>query len=311
MIENTALELGDFAEDAPRNAALTELVLPRGDDLDPQQVALAGVKICRSGHDIHCGLSVMPADGVPETIAATDDVPVRLDWLQRELRQGPFLGADPGGTLVIKDLAADQRWPDFGRMCVAVMNMRSMVSVRIPVARPNRARLSLYSSEPGAFDHLDLGAASRLAALAAPTVTILINEFGEPLLHAAPSDCSKVAIALGTVIARYRVNSADAFDLLCEASHDLNRALLGVAIGVVADGGLPEEALVHARRYRTPRRRRSQAVELAAVTPPRAYWQPSGRHVPPRRSAGQPSGAHAAASIGGPEMWRDPLAANR
>jgi len=274
MIENTALELGDFAEDAPRNAALTGLLLTRSADLDPQQVALAGVTICRSDQDIHCGLSVMPAGSVLETIAATDDVPVRLDWWQRELGQGPCVGADPGGTLVIKDLAADQRWPDFGRMCVAVMNMRSMVSVRIPVAQPNRARLSLYSSKPSAFDHLDLGAASQLAVLAAPMVTIVISEFGEPLAHAAPSGCSQVAMALGTVIARYRVNSADAFDLLCEASHDLNRALLGVAIDVVADGCLPEEALIRARRQRTARRRYGRALDLAAVTPPRANSAP-------------------------------------
>jgi hypothetical protein len=311
MIENTAHELGDFAEDAPRNAALTEFLLTRGDDLDPQQMALAGLKICHSDQDIHCGISVLPADGEPETIAATDDVPVRLDLLQRELRQGPCVGADPGGTLVIKDLAADQRWPDFGRMCVAVMNMRSMVSVRIPVAQPNRARLSWYSSEPRAFDYLDLGAASRLADLAAPMVTIMISEFGEPLLHAAPSGCSQVAMALGTVIARYRVNSADAFDLLCEASHDLNRSLLGVAIDVVADGCLPEEALVRAWRQRTARGRRSQALGLAAVTPPRAYWQPSGRQVPTRRPADQRPGAPAGRSIGGPQMWRDPLAPHR
>jgi hypothetical protein len=304
MAINTVFELGNFAEDASWNTSLTD-PFTLGDDLGPQQVALAGLRICHSDHDIHCGLSVVPPDVAPETIAASDDVPVRVDWLQHELRQGPGMGADSGETLVIGDLAAEERWPDFGRMCVAVMNMRSMVSVPIPVAGPNCARLNFYSSEPGAFDNLDLGAASRLARLAAPMVATLITEFGELLVHAAPSDCSRVAVAVGTVIARYRVNSADAFDLLSEASHDLGRALLGVAIEVVADGRLPEEAIVRARHQRMAERRAGQALNQAAATPPRANAPRSGSLVHPRRCGVQQRGVHAAPSIGGPEMWRD------
>jgi hypothetical protein len=246
------LALGDFAEDASRKAALTDARVTLGDDLDPQQVTLAGLRICHSDHDIHCGLSVVRPGWAPETIAASDDVPVRVDWVQHELRQGPCVGADPGATLVIEDLAADERWPDFGRMCVAVLNMRSMLSVQVPVAPPNRARLSFYSSEPSAVDNWDLSAVPRLARLASPMVTALICEFGELFVHAAPSDRGRVAVALGTISARYRVNSADAFDLLREASQDLRRALLGVAIDVVADGRLPEEAILHARRRRHP-----------------------------------------------------------
>ena len=309
MAINTVLELGDFAEDASWNAVLSD-AWTLGADLGPQQVALAGLRICHSDHDIHCGLSVVPPDGAPETIAASDDVPVRVDWLQHEFRQGPSVG-DSGETLVIKDLAAEERWPDFGRMCVAVMNMRSMVSVPIPVAGPNCARLNFYSSEPRAFDHLDLGAASRLARLAAPMVAALIAEFGELLVQAAPSDCSRVAVAVGTVIARYRVNSADAFDLLREASHDLRRALLGVAIEVVADGRLPEEAIVRARHQRMLERRAGQALNQSAATPPRVHAPRSGSPVPPRRSGVHQRGVHAAPSIGGPGMWRDPSTPDR
>jgi hypothetical protein len=221
------------------------------------------------------------------------------------------VGADSGETLVISDLASEERWPDFGRMCVAVMNMRSMVSVPIPVAGPNVARLNFYSSDPRAFDNLDLGAASRLALLAAPMVAALISEFGELLAQAAPSECSRVAVAVGTVIARYRVNSADAFDLLREASHDLRRALLGLAIEVVADGRLPEEAIVRARHQRMAERRAGQALNQAATTPPRTYAPRSGSPVHPRRSGVHQRAVHAAPSIGGPEMWRDPSTPDR
>lgn len=97
------------------------------------------------------------------------------------------------------------------------------------------------------------------AGLAICDSDLEISEFREPLLGAPQSDCSRVAVAIDTVIARYRVNSADALDLLCEASHYLRRALLGVAIDVIADGRLPEEAIIRARRQRTAERRLSQA----------------------------------------------------
>ncbi|HEY3339649.1 MAG TPA: ANTAR domain-containing protein [Propionicimonas sp.] len=258
----------------------------RGYSLGPQQVTLAGLAICNSDDDVHCGLSIIPADRAPETIAATDDLPLRVDWLQHELHQGPCVGADCGELLVSKDLAADQRWPDFGKMCVAVMNVRSMVSIKVWVPWPDRARLSFYSSEATAFDHLDVDAALRLARIAAPMVRVLIGEFGEALLGAAPGDYSRVAVAVGTVIARYKVTSAEAFDLLRDASHDLHRTLLGVAIDVVADGRLPEGAIGHVRPHCRPARLRGTG-------------DPRDQHP----------WAHGESSIGGPDMWHEPSAA--
>ncbi len=266
MTENNVLAFRNSAEHGSRNAGAKDAPTTGRDDLDPQQVTFAGLAICNSDHDVHCGLSVVLADHrAPETVAATDDMPVRVDWLQHELGQGPSLGPDPGEMLVVRDLAADERWPEFCRMCVAVLNLRSMVSIQIPVTAPDQARLYFYSSEPSAFDHLDVDAALRLARLAAPMMKILIGEFREPLLAAVLGDSSRVAIAVGTVMAHYRVNSADAFDLLREASHDLRRALLGVAIDVVADGRLPEAAIMRARRKLRAEGRLSQAQGQAAA----------------------------------------------
>lgn len=311
MTENTVSEPGNLAEHESQKTGLTDSPLVGSGDLGPQQVAFAGLAMCNSDLDIHCGLSVVPAGRAPETIAATDDVPVRVDWLQHELHQGPSMGADSGEMLVVKDLAADERWPDFGKMCVAVMNVRSMTSIQIPVPPPDRARLNFYSSDPRAFDHLDLNAASGLARLAAPIVRVVIREFGERLLRAAPSDCSRVAIAVGTVIARYRVNSADAFALLREASHDLRRALLGVAMDVVAEGRLPEAAIIEARRRRNAGGRLSQARAPAAATLPSVRTQSPGPHERPGRPAAQRMMAYGGPAIGGPEMWHDPSAPDR
>ena len=288
IITNFSVGLGKFVEDGSRKPRSRTALSMKGYSLGPQQVTSAGLEICNSGDDVHCGLSIIPAERAPETIAATDDLPLRVDWLQHELHQGPCVGADSGELLVSKDLAADQRWPDFGRMCLAVMNVRSMVSVKVWVAWPDRARLNFYSSQAGAFDHLDVDAALRLARIAAPMVSVLISEFGGALLRVAPGDYSRVAVAVGTVIARYKVGSAEAFDLLRVASRDLHRTLLGVAIDVVADGRLPDGAS-------------SQVRSLRTLGGDLGNCETRGRHA----------GAHGASSIGGPDMWHDPSGPQR
>ena len=109
---------------------------PAAEPLDPQHaVRLAQRLICRAHPATHVGLTLVPDGRAPETIAATDDLPIRVDWLQHELGQGPSVRSAFTGVLVSPDLAIDRRWPDFGRLCVAVLDVRSMVSVAVPLAR--------------------------------------------------------------------------------------------------------------------------------------------------------------------------------
>jgi hypothetical protein len=51
-----------------------------------------------------------------ETVAATDDVPPRVDALQYQTAQGPCLDAIfEDVTYLIDDLTSDERWPAFSR----------------------------------------------------------------------------------------------------------------------------------------------------------------------------------------------------
>lgn len=286
-----------------RHEAGTRDVLIPGGSLT--QVVFDALTLCNSSYDIHCGLTIVPASRAPETVAATDDVPVRVDWLQQELRQGPGLDAHHSEVLAIQDLAADERWADFGKMCVAVLNLRSMVSIRIPLATGDRASLNFYSGEPTAFEHLEFGPAVRLALLAAPRIKKLISEFRRPLLGAARNNYSRVAIAVGTLMARHRVNSSDAFDLLSAASYDLDRALLDVAIETAVNGRLPEEAIIGARvRHRIGNGISHQPPPVAASPRPRhrvSLLASAGV----QRKVGEP--VHdGRPSVGGPGMWHDP-----
>jgi hypothetical protein len=253
-------------------------------DVDPQfVVTFAAHAVCHSGQKIHCGLTLIPAGRAPETIAASDDRPVRVDWLQRELAQGPAVVASPAEVIVSRDLAADQRWPDFGKLCVSALDLRSMVSIRIPMAPSDRARLTFYATEPTALDHLDVDAALKLARSAAPATGKLLHEFREALLNAAPTDFSRIAIAVGIVISRYRLTSSQAFDMLLQTAHDLDRPLLAVAVDVVRRGRLPIVATSRGHSHRTHRASRSGL----------------GNH-------GVRTGRDHAPSVGGPDLWGAP-----
>ena len=87
--------------------------------------------------------------------------------------------------------------------------------------------------------------------------SVRTSEFRGPLLVAAQGGSSLVGVAVDTIIAGYRVNPADALDLLLKASH--YRVLLSVAGDVIADGRLPDEAMIRARHQQCAERRLSQA----------------------------------------------------
>jgi hypothetical protein len=282
--DGSLLDRAPLARD--RAAEPSRGLVARGQDLDPQfVVTFAALAVCHSDEKIHCGLTVVPTGRAPETIAASDDRPVRVDWLQRELAQGPAVSSNPGEVIVSKDLAADQRWPDFGRLCTSVLDLRSMVSIRVPMTSSDRARLTFYAAEPTALDHLDVDAALKLARSAAPVTGKLLGQFREALLTAATTDFSRIAIAVGIVISRYRLTSSEAFDMLLQTAQHLDRPLLGVALDVVERGRLP--------RVATSRTGKSHRIHRAPV-------------VADIGNRGIRTGGHRAPSVGGPDLWGVP-----
>lgn len=249
--------------------------MPVAEPLDPQHaVMLAKRLICRANPATHIGLTLVPEGRAPETIAATDDLPIRVDWLQHELGQGPSVRSAFTGVLVSPDLAIDRRWPDFGRLCVAVLDVRSMVSVAVPLAT-DRAMVNFYSSEPSAFDLFDVDAARKLAQQVAPIVARALDDLREPLAAAQQADCSRIAVALAMVMAKYRLTSCQAFELLSEAGRQHERTLLAVAIDVVATGSLPVAATHRRGRHGTRLQRVRADVQTQCI------------------------------QVGGPDMWHE------
>ena len=217
-------------------------------DIDPQRLVVSAARLAGGSYGpVHCGLTVwVSATRVPETIAATDDTPVRVDWLQNELQQGPAFVPNLNRVLVVDDFAAYDQCPEFGRLAITVLGLRSMVSVPVPIRGPNRAALSLYSALPAAFDP-SLGPS--LTLLSRPVAGAVGKACGQ--LRSAgdfPHRSTRLAGAMGMVMARYRMGAAPAFDLILEASRLLGVDVLTLATEVIRDGCLPDKAIAQARR---------------------------------------------------------------
>lgn len=192
-------------------------------------------------HALHAGLTVLRENGSPETVAVGDELPARIDLLQHRLRQGPFVdaAAADGDVVVTHDLRDDRRWPEFAPRCVSVTDIRSILSVRVPLTGSDRAALSFYAPSAFAFDDLDVGVASIFPPFAAMAVHYRFHERAVAQLGAALDSSRQIGTAVGILMARHRVTSAGAFGLLTEASQHLNRKVREIAAEVALTGELP------------------------------------------------------------------------
>ena len=224
----------------------------RGASGSQNVVSQAAMLVGRLGCQIHCGIT-LTVGSVPETIAATDDIPIRLDRLQRDLGHGPSMPPGLSEPLVISgELGEDLRWPDFGMMCVSVLGIRSLLSVRIPLAGEGHAFLTLSSEAPAAFGDHDKEAATEFARLAVPAASRGWRELDAFSAVEASSRTGRLATALGIVMARYRLKSAPAFEMLNQSSQVLRWSLLAMASEVVHTGRLPARDICEVRRSRHP-----------------------------------------------------------
>lgn len=193
-------------------------------------------------HSQHAGITLVRAGRPPRTVAATDDLPLRVDTLQYSQGEGPCLEAAEGNDLVVsEDLAAEARWPGFAHECARRLGVNSMLSVRLSLAPDNRAALNFYAKDVNAFDDLDAGTSSLLAPYAALAVEQELHQSDVSQLQQALSTSRQIGVAVGILMTRYGVTAERAFDLLRGSSMHLNRKLRDLALDVVDAGELPDQ----------------------------------------------------------------------
>ncbi|MBV9594273.1 MAG: GAF and ANTAR domain-containing protein [Actinobacteria bacterium] len=184
----------------------------------------------------YAGISEIRARTVT-TRAMTDELVRRIDQLQYDLGVGPCLSSlREQETVRSDDLAEEQRWPQFASAAVE-QGVLSMLSVQLFVEGANLGALNLYAGRRKAFDQHDESVAMLLASHAAIAMK---GTAVEANLRTALRSRDLIGQAKGILMERFKVNEAQAFDVLVMFSQRTHRKLNDIATDVAATGALPE-----------------------------------------------------------------------
>ncbi|MBV9594925.1 MAG: GAF and ANTAR domain-containing protein [Actinobacteria bacterium] len=160
----------------------------------------------------------------------------RVDGLQYEAGDGPCLTSlRAQETVRADDLSTDPRWPRFAAGAVRE-GVLSSLSVQLFVEGTNLGALNLYSKTPGGFDDHAESVAMLLAshaAIAMKGTQVQVN------LRTALRNRDVIGQAKGILMERFRLNEAQAFDLLVLASQRTHCKLNEIADELAATGALP------------------------------------------------------------------------
>jgi hypothetical protein len=189
----------------------------------------------------HCAITLVQGRASPRTIAASDELPMKVDALQYTLQEGPCLQALVVSDVTLaNDLATDRQWPTFAERAVAETGVRAMLSFRLYLTGAAQAALNFYSSRPQAFPLPSIATGSIFAAYASLALLASLHEEKALNLTRAVESNREIGTAIGILMATKKVTQQDAFDQLRVASQALHRKLRDIAAEVKITGELPD-----------------------------------------------------------------------
>ena len=175
--------------------------------------------------------------GKVSTPAASNLEAMRSDQAQYGAGEGPCLSAmREQETIVIDDLAAEDRWPDW-RDRISELGWQSMVGLRLFVAGDTLGALNLYSRQPGGLDEESQQLAQVFASHAAVAMKAAINDQG---LQEALASRDMIGQAKGVLMERERLTGEQAFQRLRSLSNDRNVKLRDLARDIAETGEVPD-----------------------------------------------------------------------
>ena len=240
-----------FADDEGR---LAKQVAERPDDLALALTELSGVLLTDEGLDrtlqrvaqLACrtmpgcsaaGVTLVTADGKPETAAFTHDTVLEVDRRQYAVGDGPCIDALRERRINSCGFAeAQRRWPAFSRQAAEV-GFRSFLAAPLIADDAAIGALNLYSGLPDGFEALDdalIGLFSGQASVALANARLYrtARNLSEQLQEALDSR-AVIEQAKGILMAQEHVGADAAFDLLRKRSQHANRKLRDVAREIV------------------------------------------------------------------------------
>jgi GAF domain-containing protein len=171
------------------------------------------------------------------TAAFTGKRALDLDETQYQDGHGPCLEvAQSSGTVLVPDMAAETRWPEFARRALAT-GVRSSLSVALPLQEAVLGALNIYSTQPRSFDPDTIELARTFAGYAAVAIANahLYQATATLADHMRRAMETRAVIeqAKGIIIAQQHCTPEHAFELLTRLSQTTHRKLRDCATNVV------------------------------------------------------------------------------
>jgi GAF domain-containing protein len=187
----------------------------------------------------HAGVTILKR-GQFETPAASGELPRQVDKIQYSLGSGPCIDALLDNTVYRSgNLAADTRWPEFGRRAVEEAGVISMMAFRLFLEdEESLAVLNFYSTQPDAFDDESARVGEVFATHAGIAITAATRQERIDHLETALQSNREIGMAIGILMARELLTQEQAFDLLRMSSQHTHRKLRDIANDVIETGSL-------------------------------------------------------------------------
>jgi GAF domain-containing protein len=234
--------------------ARVEKTLPLSDELAAVAASAAGLLLTESTvaetlklitavakssvpYALGAGVTLIDGDARMTSAASSDVLVERADALQYELEQGPCLSAwASGDTIVVQDIASDERWPDWS-VAVASLRVASSISVPLKSSSESFGAVKVYSAEIQAFTErsrsiLELLAQQATVWLEHATTAEHAKKLSNDLRSTLHSR-DVIGMAKGIVMERHGVSEDDAVRLLMKQAIAEQRTLSALAARLV------------------------------------------------------------------------------
>jgi hypothetical protein len=175
------------------------------------------------------------------TEATTDERATKADILQYDMGFGPCVDAVRDDSVYVSgDVAADERWPQWGARVHDELGVRSVLSQRLRLGSDAGviAGLNIYSQTRDAFDERARATGLVLATHGGLLMNAMLANDRVRNLQRALASNRQIGVAIGVLMHEHRLSQTQAFDVLRAASQDSNRKLAEIATEVVDTGTL-------------------------------------------------------------------------
>lgn len=174
------------------------------------------------------------------TAASCGDLARRADEVQADVGSGPCLSAIVDDQFYgPKDLATDDRWPEFGARISSQFGVHSMLSYRLRLdVDGGISSLNVYATGVDAFDETDTVTGLVLATHGGIALGAELQRHRGEQLETALRSNREIGVAMGVLMNEYKITGDQAFGMLRVVSQNSNRKLRDVAAEVAATGSI-------------------------------------------------------------------------